>query len=314
MKAVSGSGRTSMSDSWMLFQPRMLEPSKPSPSSKVPALIVWAGTEKCCQAPKKSQKRMSTILTPFLRMRSSTWPGPGEGRPSRGEAGTGALAAAPPRPCDCPAERPPLDFDIDEPPLPISNPPVRTLDRLGPALARADADHVPQLVHVHASAAALGPPAGGADRFDGRADEALVHRDFEAHARARLEIAPRSPLEPRDVGHREPEHLDPAQRLLHVAQALGRHDGLDHLHGWASNVVTDGTRARICGRGIVDRPRDRIVRGPPTKNGSAVENPDGGAGFASCVPSPPRPTLPLNPWTPSPPPPRRLRPIPPRAS
>ena len=35
MKAVSGTGTTSMSDSLMASQPRMLEPSKPRPSSKV---------------------------------------------------------------------------------------------------------------------------------------------------------------------------------------------------------------------------------------------------------------------------------------
>ncbi len=34
-KAVSGSGTSIMSDSWISFQPSMEEPSKPKPSSKV---------------------------------------------------------------------------------------------------------------------------------------------------------------------------------------------------------------------------------------------------------------------------------------
>ena len=42
----------------------MDEPSKPWPSSKEASVSSWAGTEKCCISPGKSQKRMSTMSTP----------------------------------------------------------------------------------------------------------------------------------------------------------------------------------------------------------------------------------------------------------
>jgi len=58
--AVSGTGFTSMSDSLITCQPRMLEPSNPSPFSNVSSFISRAGTEKCCQRPGKSMKRRST--------------------------------------------------------------------------------------------------------------------------------------------------------------------------------------------------------------------------------------------------------------
>ena len=64
MTAVSGSGINSMSDSWISWNPRIDEPSNPSPSSKTPSFSSWAGTEKCCMSPGKSQKRKSMISTP----------------------------------------------------------------------------------------------------------------------------------------------------------------------------------------------------------------------------------------------------------
>ena len=63
MKAVSGTGLTSMSDSLIACQPRMLEPSNPRPSSKVSSSISRGGTEKCCQRPGKSMNRRSTTST-----------------------------------------------------------------------------------------------------------------------------------------------------------------------------------------------------------------------------------------------------------
>src|SRR5437667_9122985 len=70
--AVSGTGMTSMSDSLIACQPRMDEPSKPNPSSKVPSLRVSAGMVKCCHRPGKSMKRRSTARTSFSRMRART--------------------------------------------------------------------------------------------------------------------------------------------------------------------------------------------------------------------------------------------------
>src|SRR5215470_3077358 len=66
MKAVSGSGMASMSEASMLFQPRMLEPSKPRPSLKISSLNSRIGQVKCCQVPKVSTNLMSIILAPFF--------------------------------------------------------------------------------------------------------------------------------------------------------------------------------------------------------------------------------------------------------
>ena len=44
MNAVAGSGMASMSEASMLFQPRMVEPSKPSPSVKISSVSSRIGT------------------------------------------------------------------------------------------------------------------------------------------------------------------------------------------------------------------------------------------------------------------------------
>src|SRR5689334_18363406 len=108
-KAVSATGTTSMSDSLMAIQPRMLEPSKPRPSSKVASDRASAGMVKCCHRPGKSMKRRSTARTSFSRIRARTSLGVtvanlqkelgrgrlGRGRqpPGRGARGAGGSAA-----------------------------------------------------------------------------------------------------------------------------------------------------------------------------------------------------------------------------
>src|SRR5712672_4454416 len=72
MKAVLGSGIASMSEASMLFQPRMLEPSKPRPSAKISSVNSRMGQEKCCQVPKVSTNLMSTILAPLFLANSIT--------------------------------------------------------------------------------------------------------------------------------------------------------------------------------------------------------------------------------------------------
>src|SRR5438876_9586059 len=72
IKAVAGSGIASMSEASMLFQPRMLEPSKPSPSSKDSSVSSLIGTLKCCQVPKVSTNFMSAILAPLFFASSNT--------------------------------------------------------------------------------------------------------------------------------------------------------------------------------------------------------------------------------------------------
>ena len=64
--AVSGSGTTSMSLDSIDCQPRMEEPSKPSPSSNgASSLNSEIGAVKCCQVPIKSMNLMSTITAPL---------------------------------------------------------------------------------------------------------------------------------------------------------------------------------------------------------------------------------------------------------
>src|SRR5207247_9329674 len=62
MKAVAGSGRASMSEASMDFQPRMEEPSKPRPSLKESSFNSLKGRVKCCQVPKVSTNFTSAIL------------------------------------------------------------------------------------------------------------------------------------------------------------------------------------------------------------------------------------------------------------
>src|SRR5678816_4866461 len=72
MKALVGSGMASMSEASMLFQPRMLEPSKPKPSEKISSVNSRMGQLKCCQVPKVSTNLMSTILAPLFLANSIT--------------------------------------------------------------------------------------------------------------------------------------------------------------------------------------------------------------------------------------------------
>src|SRR5579875_2447956 len=60
-KADAGSGMTSMSLSWISWKPRIEEPSKPTPSSKLSASSAEGGTEKCCHSPGRSVNRRSII-------------------------------------------------------------------------------------------------------------------------------------------------------------------------------------------------------------------------------------------------------------
>src|SRR5204862_4443684 len=61
--AVFGSGITSMSDALITFQPRMLDPSKPSPSVKMSSLYSLSVVVKCCQVPGRSVNLKSTSFT-----------------------------------------------------------------------------------------------------------------------------------------------------------------------------------------------------------------------------------------------------------
>jgi hypothetical protein len=68
--AVETSGMSSMSLSLIAWNPRMDEPSKPSPSRHMSSSRVAAGMEKCCQVPGRSQNFTST--TSMFRCRISS--------------------------------------------------------------------------------------------------------------------------------------------------------------------------------------------------------------------------------------------------
>src|ERR1035437_4459885 len=73
MTAVVGSGMTSMSEAWIGCQPRIDEPSQPSPSSNSASSISPMGMVKCCQMPRKSLnlKSTATAFCSFINLMTS---------------------------------------------------------------------------------------------------------------------------------------------------------------------------------------------------------------------------------------------------
>ena len=69
--AVEASGMRSMSLSEMPCQPRIEEPSKPSPSSNADSSKPATGSETCCHVPSRSQNFRSTITARVSRVHSS---------------------------------------------------------------------------------------------------------------------------------------------------------------------------------------------------------------------------------------------------
>src|SRR5712692_6182519 len=63
MQALSGSGMSCMSDSWMAFQPAIEEPSNMMPSLKVSSSMVEMSAVTCCHLPRGSVKRKSAYFT-----------------------------------------------------------------------------------------------------------------------------------------------------------------------------------------------------------------------------------------------------------
>src|SRR2546425_5924526 len=53
-----------MSLSLIAWNPRIDEPSKPTPSANTASVSSLSGSEKCCQVPGRSVNRTSTICTP----------------------------------------------------------------------------------------------------------------------------------------------------------------------------------------------------------------------------------------------------------
>jgi hypothetical protein len=69
--AEDASGISSMSDSEIPCQPRIDEPSNPSPSSKADSSNDVIGSVMCCHVPRRSQNLRSTIFAVVSRAHSS---------------------------------------------------------------------------------------------------------------------------------------------------------------------------------------------------------------------------------------------------
>src|SRR6516164_1664024 len=63
MQALSGSGISCMSDSWIAFHPAIDEPSNMMPSLKVSSSIVEMSAVTCCHFPRGSVNRKSAYFT-----------------------------------------------------------------------------------------------------------------------------------------------------------------------------------------------------------------------------------------------------------
>ena len=74
--AVDESGISSMSLSLMGWKPRMDEPSKPTPSSKLDSSSLSKGMLVCCHLPGRSMNLRSTITAPFFLPSSRASLGP----------------------------------------------------------------------------------------------------------------------------------------------------------------------------------------------------------------------------------------------
>ena len=93
-KAVETSGSRSMSLSLIAWNPRIDEPSKPSPSLIMSSSRVAAGMEKCCQVPGRSQNFTSTTWMFRFLMRSRSLPTSPAGDVRRAALGRAVVAMA----------------------------------------------------------------------------------------------------------------------------------------------------------------------------------------------------------------------------
>src|SRR3954468_18603706 len=201
ISAVSASGTTSMSLAWMGAQPRIDDPSKPSPSSKMPSLSSAMGMVKCCQRPRKSMNFRSTI-TACLSFASPTTSLPF------------AMFAAP----------------VGTPGL---------LQRRLATLAGADANHFIDRGDEDL-AVPDAPSLGGAlDGFQCPGHHFVRKHDLDLHLWQEIDDVLGAPVElgvafltaeALPLGDRQPKDPHVRERLLPLVELEGLDDGLDLLH------------------------------------------------------------------------------------
>src|SRR5579859_2098538 len=232
MQALSGSGISCMSDSWIAFQPAIEEPSNMMPSANVSSSIVVMSQVTCCHLPRGSVKRKSTYLTslsliifmtffgvvmagvPFVVLVESCW---AAFRVKRaGERQTG-------------------DSDGVNSGFPGPDP-DRLLDVRDEDLAVAD-------------------PAGlrgAADRIDGLFDQVVAEHNLDLHLGEKIGHVLGAaikfgmaflPAEALGLGDGDALQTDFLQRLLHLIELERLDDRLDFLHCARSPGSAAGTRA-----------------------------------------------------------------------
>src|SRR5229473_1587722 len=195
---VSASGTTSMSLAWMGIQPRIEEPSKPSPSSNTPSVSSAMGMVKCCHRPRKSMNLRSTI--------------------------TAFLSCARPRTSFAFFMRTSLGWIL--------------LQRRLAALAGADADHLVDRRDEDLPVPDAARLGRALDRLQRLGDHLVGEHDLDLHLGQEVDHVFGAPVElgvaflppePLHLGHRQPEDADVGQRLLHLVELEGLDDGFDLL-------------------------------------------------------------------------------------
>src|SRR5258708_4725748 len=207
--AVSTSGTTSMSLALIGAQPRIEEPSKPSPSSKMPSDSSAIGMVKCCQRPMKSMNFRST-MTAFLSLaRPSTSFGFAISPPSRRNYGCGCRIW--PR-----------------------------LERRLAALACPDADHLVDRADEDLAVADAAGAGGALDRLERLGHQVVGEHHLDLHLGQEVDDILGAPVqlgvtllaaESLHLGDGEAEHADVGERLFHFVELEGLDDGFDLLHG-----------------------------------------------------------------------------------
>src|SRR5215510_7868682 len=207
MQALSGSGMSCMSDSWIAFQPAIEEPSNMMPSLNVSSSIVETSVVTCCHLPRGSVKRKSTYFTSLSliifkaslavvieRIPLSC------GREVVEASGSDGVQSG------FPGSDPNGFFDIGDEDLAVTDPP------------------------------GLG---GATDRLDGFLDHVVAEYNLDLHLGEKIDDVfgpavefgmPLLPSEALGFGNGDPLQSDLLQRFLHFVEFEGFDHRLDLLH------------------------------------------------------------------------------------
>src|SRR5262245_28329262 len=222
MNAVSGSGTINMSLSLIACQPRIEEPSNPSPFSNTPSSISPIGNEQCCHVPGQSVKRRSTILTLFFLAYSST-----------SLAFIRSFSPLSDLGFEIPHRRAPGGLD--------SNPWIsKGLDGARAPLARADPDRLFHLEHEDLAVADAARVGGFGDRIHRLVGEFVRHHELDLDLRQEIDDVLGAAIqlgmallasEALHLGDGHALNADALQRFLDLVELERLHDRFDLLHG-----------------------------------------------------------------------------------